>query len=95
MADGLGGQTSGDACCEAHNVLSYYGCVRSGKTIKAQSTNAQKAIEKLAHEPSRTENNLRAEMVAAEKLLDAEKAPVESLIHEPATEFEKKQPVLT
>lgn len=41
-----------------------------------------------------TETNFRAEMVAAKKALDAEKACIERLEHELVTEPEKRQQLL-
>lgn len=48
-------------------------CIRA---LKTQLADAQLAHKKLANKSSRTEANIRAEMVATEELLDAKKVRI-------------------
>lgn len=64
------------------------------KTFKTQLVNAKLVLEKPTNESSRVEANLRAETVAAQEPLYAEKGRVEGLEHELATEFEKMKQLL-
>lgn len=52
------------------------------------------ALEKLANESPKTEAKLKAEMIAAEESLDAEKAHVKRLERGLASEVEKRQQLL-
>lgn len=62
--------------------------------LKTQLGDAQFALQKLADESSDTKANLRAEFVAAEKLLDAKRTRVEPLERELATDLGRRQQFL-
>lgn len=65
------------------------------KNLKTQLTDARIALEKLTNGTSRTEASSRAETIAVEEWIDAEKARVKSLKRKIATKVEKKQQLLT